>query len=167
MANSMDMSLSKLWEMVKDRKVWWVEVQRVAKSWTRLSNWTELNVVITFLNICSWFFELCPVLQPHSSMTQWTGVWANSRRWWWTGKPDVLQSMGSPRVGDYRAKKEQQQQSRREVLLSINCPELLATPWHLAIYLHLYIDIHIDYCESIQQYSASSLPLSSTCVSKS
>ena len=32
--------------------------------------------------------------------TQWTWVWASSRRWWWTGRPGVLQSMGSERVGD-------------------------------------------------------------------
>ena len=30
---------------------------------------------------------------------QWTWVWASSRRWWRTGKPGVLQSMGSQRVG--------------------------------------------------------------------
>ena len=29
-----------------------------------------------------------------ASLTQWTWVWANSRRWWWTGNPGVLQSMG-------------------------------------------------------------------------
>ena len=33
-----------------------------------------------------------------ASLTQWTWVWANSRRWWRTGKPDVLHSMGSQRV---------------------------------------------------------------------
>ena len=32
-------------------------------------------------------------------MTQWTWVWVNCRSWWWTGKPGVLQSMGSQRVG--------------------------------------------------------------------
>ena len=32
------------------------------------------------------------------SPTQWTWVWAKSRRWWRTGKPGVLQSMGWPRV---------------------------------------------------------------------
>ena len=29
------------------------------------------------------------------SATQWTWVWINSGSWWWTGRPDVLQSMGS------------------------------------------------------------------------
>ena len=33
-----------------------------------------------------------------ASPTQWTWVWINSRSWWWTGKPGVLQSMGSQRV---------------------------------------------------------------------
>ena len=34
-----------------------------------------------------------------ASPTQWTWVWAISRSWWWTGKPGVLQSMGSQKVG--------------------------------------------------------------------
>ena len=34
-----------------------------------------------------------------SSPTQWTWVWVNSGSWWWTGRPDVLQSMESQRVG--------------------------------------------------------------------
>ena len=33
-----------------------------------------------------------------ASLTQWTWVWVNSRSWWWTGRPGVLQSMGSQRV---------------------------------------------------------------------
>ena len=36
--DSMDMNLSKLWEMVKDRKVWHAAVHGVAKSQTRLSD---------------------------------------------------------------------------------------------------------------------------------
>ena len=34
-----------------------------------------------------------------ASLTQWTWVWVNSGSWWWTGKPGVLQSMASQRVG--------------------------------------------------------------------
>ena len=34
-----------------------------------------------------------------ASLTQWTWVWMNSRSWWWTGRPRVLQFMGSQRVG--------------------------------------------------------------------
>ena len=33
-----------------------------------------------------------------ASLTQWTWVWINSGRWWWIGKPGMLQSMGSQRV---------------------------------------------------------------------
>ena len=33
-----------------------------------------------------------------ASLMQWTWVWVSSRSWWWTGKPGVLQSMGSQRV---------------------------------------------------------------------
>ena len=33
------------------------------------------------------------------SPTWWTWVWASFRSWWWTGKPGMLQSMGSQRVG--------------------------------------------------------------------
>ena len=32
------------------------------------------------------------------SPTQWTWVWVSSGRWWWTGRPGMLQSMGSQRV---------------------------------------------------------------------
>ena len=33
-----------------------------------------------------------------ASPTQWTWVWVDPRSWWWTGRPGVLQSMGSQRV---------------------------------------------------------------------
>ena len=34
-----------------------------------------------------------------ASPTRWTWVWVSSGSWWWTGKPGMLQSMGSQRVG--------------------------------------------------------------------
>ena len=42
--DSMDMSLSELRELVLDREAWRAAIHGVAKSWTRLSNWTELNL---------------------------------------------------------------------------------------------------------------------------
>ena len=41
--DSMDMSLGKLWELVMDREAWRAAVHEVTKSWTQLSNRTELK----------------------------------------------------------------------------------------------------------------------------
>ena len=49
--DSMDMSLSKLRELVMDREAWHPTAHGVTKSWTRLSNWTELIIFQYYKNI--------------------------------------------------------------------------------------------------------------------
>ena len=63
--DAMDISLSRLWELVRDREVWGAAFHGVAKSWTRLSDWTELILHVDFVD--AWKFHNRKWNQKHSS----------------------------------------------------------------------------------------------------
>ena len=65
--DSTNMSLSKLWEIVKDREAWCAAVYGVTKSQTRLSNWTTTTIGKNFLEGSSPFSKEVP----HLSKSQW------------------------------------------------------------------------------------------------
>ena len=56
--DSMDMSLSKLQEMVKDREVWWAAVRGVTKSQTRLSDRRIQEQEQDLVKVVSFFYHL-------------------------------------------------------------------------------------------------------------
>ena len=59
--DSMDMSLRELWKLVMDREAWCAVIHGFTKSWTRLSDWTELNWCWV-LNSGGVSAQLCPAL---------------------------------------------------------------------------------------------------------
>ena len=86
-----------------------------------------------------------------ASPTQWTWVWVNSRSWWWTERPGVLQSMGSQRVRhDWVT--ELNWTCLHSFLLFTKITSLRVTQgllfWHSSICLQGFIllSIHLEFC---------------------
>ena len=93
--DSMDMSLSKLWELVIDRETWRAAVHGVAKSQKWLSDWTELNWESMLLQT----LYMLPRLECSGYSQAWSHYWS-AREFWpaqfpvWTGSPFLRQPGG-------------------------------------------------------------------------
>ena len=68
--NSVDMNRSKLQETVKDREAWRAAVHGVAKSWTWLSDWTELNCLEFNWTTMMSYFSITSKSRTSEFMTQ-------------------------------------------------------------------------------------------------
>ena len=88
-----------------------------------------------------------------ASLTRWTWVWASSRNWWRTGKPGMLQSMGSKRIRYNWATELNWTETTREVpilFLSFNLPINFVSCWfYLRHHFHQFhcITQSLSYCE--------------------
>ena len=84
-----------------------------------------------------------------ASPTRWTWIWVNSWSWWWTGRPGVLQFMGSQTVGHNWATKlnwnEQRKGISRVCLCNLYLRDVFLPKMSYFLFWNTELCLHLDY----------------------
>ena len=92
-----------------------------------------------------------------ASLIQWTWIWGNSGRWWWTKRPGVLQFTGSQRVGHDLATEQQQTNFDRNLTPYTTCSSKLIQNLNVKLFnfyvfkklfIHLYLTVTGLHCHT-------------------
>ena len=75
-----------------------------------------------------------------ASLAWWTWVWVNSRSWWWTERPGVLQSMGSQRVGHDWATELKTWKWPKSTQIG-----WIFKMWYICVYICVYVYANTEY----------------------
>ena len=81
-----------------------------------------------------------------ASPTQWTWVWVNSGSWWWTGRPGMLQSMGSERVGhDWATELNWTETCNYFMTQKLHSWAFIPEKWRLILTQNLYKNVYSNF----------------------